>query len=57
VRVQSSPLPHGDISAALDSGRLDFRHRLLAHQCTTHEHVELLHDCYVVLLRSGHPGV
>lgn len=54
VRVQSSPLPHGDISAALDSGRLDFAIGFLPSVHDT-ERVELLHDCYVVLLRSGHP--
>lgn len=54
VRVQSSPLPHGDISAALDSGRLDFAIGFLPSVHDT-QHVELLHDCYVVLLRSGHP--
>jgi len=54
VRVQSSPLPHGDISAALDSGRLDFAIGFLPSVHDT-QRVELLRDCYVVLLRNGHP--
>lgn len=54
VRVQSAPLPHGEIAAALDSGRIDFAIGFLPSVHDTRK-AELLRDCYAVLLRSGHP--
>jgi DNA-binding transcriptional LysR family regulator len=54
VRVQSAPLPHGEIAAALDSGRLDAAIGFLPSVLDT-QRIELLRDCYVVLLRDGHP--
>lgn len=54
VRVQSFPLPHDQIAAALDGGLVDFAIGFLpAVQGTRHE--ELLRDRYAVLLRDGHP--
>jgi len=56
VRVQTYPLPHGEIPAALDSGTLDFAMGFLPSVRGTQK-MELLHDRYAVLLRAGHPMI
>ena len=54
VRVQSAPLLHAEVAAALDSGRVDFAIGFLP---TVHDtqKAQLLRDRYVVLLRDAHP--
>jgi DNA-binding transcriptional LysR family regulator len=54
VRIESSPLPRDEITAALDSGRIDFAFGFLPLVKDTRS-TELLHDRYIVLLRAGHP--
>ena len=54
VRVATRPVPHGGLTDALDSGVIDFAFGFLP-QVSDTRHAELLHDRYVVLLRSGHP--
>jgi DNA-binding transcriptional LysR family regulator len=54
VRVETLPLPRTDITAALDSGRIDFAFGFLPMVKDTRS-AELLQDRYVVLLRQGHP--
>ncbi|HSI58333.1 MAG TPA: LysR family transcriptional regulator [Ideonella sp.] len=56
LRIQSFPLPHGEIAAALDSGRLDLAIGFLPAVNDT-QTVELVRDRYIVLLREGHPLV
>jgi DNA-binding transcriptional LysR family regulator len=56
AQVHSSALPHADIAGALDSGTIDFAIGFLPSVHDT-QRVELLHDRYSVLLRSGHPLV
>ena len=48
------PLPRGEITAALDSGRIDFAFGFLPAVKDT-QRVRLLKDRYIVLLRAGHP--
>jgi DNA-binding transcriptional LysR family regulator len=54
VRIETQPLPRAEIMAALDSGRIDFAFGFLP-MVKESRRAELLHDRYVVLLRSGHP--
>jgi len=54
VRVESLPLPHGDIAPALERGQADVALGFLPTVKDTQQQV-LLHDRYIVLLRQGHP--
>jgi DNA-binding transcriptional LysR family regulator len=54
VRVETVPLPRGEITDALDSGRIDFAFGFLPMVKDT-QRVQLLRDRYIVLLRKGHP--
>lgn len=54
VRLETLPLPRGEIADALDAGRIDFAFGFLP-MVQGMRHVELLRDRYVVLLRAGHP--
>lgn len=54
VRVETLPLPRGEIADALDSGRIDFAFGFLPLVRET-RHARLLKDRYIVLLREGHP--
>lgn len=54
TRVQSMPVPHEQIAAALDGALLDFAIGYLPTVQGT-QRVELLRDRYAVLLRQGHP--
>jgi DNA-binding transcriptional LysR family regulator len=54
VRVETMPLPRGEIIDALDSGRIDFAFGFLPSVKET-QRVQLLKDRYIVLLREGHP--
>jgi len=54
VRIETLPLPRGEITEALDSGRIDFAFGFLP-QVRDTRRLELLRDRYIVLLREGHP--
>jgi DNA-binding transcriptional LysR family regulator len=54
ARVEAAPLPHDEIAAALDSGRIDVAIGYLPAVADT-QRVPLLSDRYIVLLREGHP--
>jgi len=54
VRIETMPLPRGEITEALDSGRIDFAFGFLPAVKET-QRVQLLKDRYIVLLRKGHP--
>jgi DNA-binding transcriptional LysR family regulator len=54
VRVETRPLPRGQITEALDAGRIDFAFGFLPTVKET-QRLKLLEDRYVVLLRDGHP--
>ncbi|HZY20029.1 MAG TPA: LysR family transcriptional regulator [Ramlibacter sp.] len=54
VRIETLPLPRGEVSDALHGGRIDFAFGFLP-MVRDSERVELLRDRYVVLLRAGHP--
>lgn len=54
ARVQSMPMPHEQIAAALDGALLDFAIGYLP-SVTGTRRVELLRDRYAVLVREGHP--
>jgi DNA-binding transcriptional LysR family regulator len=54
VRLESMPLPRGEIVDALDSGRIDVALGFLPGVKDT-QRVQLLEDRYIVLLRHGHP--
>ena len=54
VRVETLPLPRGQIGEALDTGRIDFAFGFLPMLRDT-QRLKLLEDRYVVLLRAGHP--
>lgn len=54
VRIETQPLPRSEITAALDSGRIDFAFGFLPAVKDT-QRTQLLKDRYVVLLRQGHP--
>ena len=56
VRLETLPVPPGDIGAALDSGRIHFAFGFLP-GLQGAQQVELLRDRYIVLLRAGHPFV
>jgi DNA-binding transcriptional LysR family regulator len=56
VRLEAAPLPHDDIAAALDSGRIDAAIGYLP-TVTDTLRVPLLSDRYSLLLREGHPFV
>jgi len=54
VRIETLPVARGEIASSLDSGRIDFAFGFLPTVKDT-QRVQLLKDCYVVLLRAGHP--
>jgi DNA-binding transcriptional LysR family regulator len=54
VRVETRPVPRGQITEALDAGRIDFAFGFLPTVKET-QRSALLKDRYVVLLREGHP--
>ncbi|HZH05915.1 MAG TPA: LysR substrate-binding domain-containing protein [Lautropia sp.] len=54
VRLETMPLPRGEIVDALDSGRIDVALGFLPGVKET-QRVQLLEDRYIVLLRRGHP--
>lgn len=54
VRVETRPLPREQITDALDNGRIDFAFGFLPSVKDT-QHLQLLKDRYIVLLREGHP--
>lgn len=56
VRIETSPVPSGDMAQALDSGRIDFAFGFLPMVKDT-QRLQLLKDRYIVLLREGHPFV
>jgi DNA-binding transcriptional LysR family regulator len=56
VRIETLPLPRGEITDALDSGRIDFAFGFLP-MVRDSQRSELLRDRYVVLLRAGHPFI
>lgn len=54
IRLESLPLPQGDIRDALDSGVIDFAMGFLPSLQGT-QRVQMMHDRYVLLLRADHP--
>jgi DNA-binding transcriptional LysR family regulator len=54
VRVETRPLPRGQVTEALDAGRIDLALGFLPMVKDT-QRLKLLEDRYVVLLRAGHP--
>lgn len=54
VRVETRPLPREQVTEALDAGRIDFAIGFLP-MVRESQHLRLLDDRYVVLLREGHP--
>lgn len=54
VRLRTAPLPHSSIAAALDSGEIDLALGFLPTVKGT-QHSVLMHDSYVLMVRSGHP--
>jgi DNA-binding transcriptional LysR family regulator len=54
VRVETQPLPREQVGEALDAGRIDFAFGFLP-MVKDMQHLRLLEDRYVVLLREGHP--
>jgi DNA-binding transcriptional LysR family regulator len=54
VRLECHVMPHANIAAELDAGRLDFAIGFLPSVSDT-QRKPLLRDRYVVLLREGHP--
>lgn len=56
VGVQSFAVPHGEIAAALDSGRLDLAIGFLPSVQDTRS-LQLIQDRYIVLVRASHPAV
>ncbi|MCJ0765214.1 LysR family transcriptional regulator [Variovorax sp. CYS-02] len=52
--IHSSAVPHDEIAADLDNGRIDFAIGFLPMVAGT-QSVELMRDRYTVLLRQGHP--
>ncbi|MDP3137802.1 MAG: LysR family transcriptional regulator [Burkholderiaceae bacterium] len=54
VRIETMPLPRDEVTAALDSGRIDFAFGFLPMVKET-QRVQLLKDKYIVLVRKGHP--
>lgn len=56
VRIETMALPHQDISAALDTGRIDAAFGFLP-QVQDTQRQRILDDRYVLLLRKNHPYV
>lgn len=54
IYVETSPLDYSEVTAALDSGAIHFALGYLPHVEGT-EHVEIVHDRYVIVVRAGHP--
>jgi DNA-binding transcriptional LysR family regulator len=54
LRLETMPMPRGEITEALDSGKIDFAFGFLPSVKET-QRVQLLKDSYIVLLRKGHP--
>jgi DNA-binding transcriptional LysR family regulator len=54
VRLETQPLPRGEITEALDAARIDFAFGFLPAVKDTRR-TQLLKDRYIVLLRRGHP--
>ena len=54
VRLHTAPLAHGNIAAALERGDIDLALGFLPTVKGTQSTV-LMHDSYVLLVRSGHP--
>ena len=54
VRLRTAPLPHDSIALALERGDIDLALGFLPTVKGTH-HSVLMHDSYVLLVRSGHP--
>lgn len=56
IRVHTTPLPHGEIADALETGSVHFALGFLPSVSGT-QRVELIHDRYAVVVRAGHPLV
>jgi len=54
IYVETSPLDCSEVGAALDSGAIHFALGYLPHVEGT-EHVEIVHDRYVIVVRAKHP--
>jgi len=54
IRVESLPLPHGEIRDSLDAGVIDFAMGFLPSVRGTQQ-AQLVQDRYAVLLRADHP--
>lgn len=54
LRIETLPVPAPGIADALDSGQIDFAFGFLPTVKDT-QHVQLLKDRYIVMLRAGHP--
>ena len=54
VRLRTAPLPHDSITLALERGDIDLALGFLPTVKGT-QHSVLMHDSYVLLVRSGHP--
>ncbi len=54
LRIETRPLPRDAVAEALDAGRIDLAFGFLPGLRDT-QHVRLLEDRYIVLLRAGHP--
>lgn len=54
MQVHTTPLPHGEIADALETGSIHFALGFLPSVSST-ERVELIHDRYAVVVRAGHP--
>ncbi len=54
VRCEAAPLAHSEIATALDAGKIDLAFGYLPSVHDTRR-VQLLTDCYGVLLRADHP--
>jgi DNA-binding transcriptional LysR family regulator len=54
LRIETRPVPRGQITEALDAGRIDFAFGFLPVVKDT-QRMKLLEDRYVVLLRERHP--
>jgi DNA-binding transcriptional LysR family regulator len=54
IRLSTMPLPHSEVAAALDAGKIDFALGFLP-SVTDTQRATLLTDRYIVLVRAGHP--
>jgi DNA-binding transcriptional LysR family regulator len=54
IYLETSPLDYSEVGAALDSGAIHFALGYLPHVEGT-EHVEIVHDRYVIVVRTQHP--